>query len=381
MSAREIILIADDNEHVTDAMAMLLARRGRTTILCSDVESAELMLPRAPLTHVVTDVQFSGPFGYEGLRFLDRVHARLPECRVGLITGQPSETLRTTALAHGAHAVLAKPFTIEELEGFLGTSPGGGGDYEVVRVPSLDEILAGDHLQTAFQPIVEIAPAGNSVIAFEALARIRGGWPAGGPAQLFDYASRLGRLRDLNLASITHALAAAAMLPASASIFLNVDPIAFGPELARVVETAAARAGISLFRIVLEITERSDFPDHRITTLFHSLRAKGIRFALDDHGSAYSHLALIDELRPSFVKIGNTFGTNLEEDETHRRIVRHTVSLAREFGCQTILEGIESAETADAAVSLDVDLAQGYFYGRPDTVSHWSELTALQEAC
>jgi EAL domain-containing protein (putative c-di-GMP-specific phosphodiesterase class I) len=371
--SRETILIADDNESVTAALAMLLERKGRTTIVCADTESAELMLARAPITHVVTDVQFSGPFGYEGLHFLDRIRAKSPECRIALITGQPSDTLRTAAIEHGAVAMLAKPFTIADLEATLGTQTlHDDGDYEIIRVASLDEILTGDYLQTAFQPIVEMRAGVVEIVAFEALARIRGDWPAGGPAELFEYASRLGRLRELNLVSIARSLEAAATLPRSVSIFLNVDPLAFGPELAYVVEAAAAGAGIDLTRIVLEVTERSEFHETpRIVPLFHALRAKGIRFALDDHCSAYSHLALIDELRPSFVKISNTFGTNLEDDETHRRIVRHTVSLSHDFGCKTVLEGIESAETADAAARLGVDFAQGYHFGRPSPASHW----------
>jgi len=384
MSARETILIADDNESVTSALSVLLEREGRTTIVCSDVESAELMLGRAPITHLVTDVQFSGPFGYEGLHFVERVHARLPQCRIALITGQPSDTLRTTALKNGAMAMLSKPFTIDDLEAALGTNDSGEehGEYEIVRVASLDEILAGNYLQTAFQPIVEMTADGATVVAFEALTRIRGEWPAGGPAELFDYAGRLGRLRELNLASLTRALEAAAVLPASASLFFNVDPLAFGAELPRVIEGAAGRAGIALSRIVIEVTERSDFENAaRVVPLFHELRAKGIRFALDDHGSAYSHLSLIDELRPSFMKISNTFGTKLEEDETNRRIVGHMASLSHDFGWKTVLEGIESAETARAAARLGVDFAQGYHFGRPNAASHWCELPQLQEVC
>src|SRR6185436_14105166 len=70
MTGREHILVADDNATVTSALSVLLERPGRTTIVCSDVESAEIMLSRSPVTHVVTDVQFSGAFGYEGLHFL-----------------------------------------------------------------------------------------------------------------------------------------------------------------------------------------------------------------------------------------------------------------------------------------------------------------------
>jgi EAL domain-containing protein (putative c-di-GMP-specific phosphodiesterase class I)/ActR/RegA family two-component response regulator len=374
MNAREYILLADDNATVTSALSVLLERPGRTTIVCSDVESAEIMLSRSPVTHLVTDVQFSGAFGYEGLHFLGRVHSRLPLCRIVLITGQPSDALRTTAMQHGANALLSKPFDIDELEAVLESeSDASDGGYEVVQVPSLDDILARGALDMAFQPIVQMTDRGARFIAFEALARVRGDWPAGGPAQLFEYAERLGRLRELNLMALTRAIESAAGLPETASVFINLDPSAFGADLPGILDEASARSGVSLSRIVLEITERSAFTDpNAVVPLFSRLHERGIRFALDDHGSAYSHLSIIDQLRPSFVKISNTFGTKLEEDETHRLIVAHVASMARDFGCMTILEGIESPATAMAAAGLGIDYAQGYHFGRPQAAAHWS---------
>ena len=382
---REHILIADDNESVTTALALLLDRPGRTTIVCSDLESAEIMLGRAPVTALVTDVQFTGSFGFEGLHFINCVRKRYPHCRIVLMTGHPSDALRETAIAHGASALLAKPFEIADLEEVL-----SGGQtivsvpdqadtsaYETIHVASLDELLAGNDLATAFQPIVRM-PARDAIFAFEALTRVRGGWAGGGPAELFQYAQRLGRLRELNLKTLTNALECAAELPETASIFFNVDPTTFGPDLPNLLQRAAARGGIALNRIVLEITERCEFENPALVApVFRELREKGVRFALDDHGSAYSHLSLFDDVRPSFIKISNTFGTKLEEDDTRRRIVTHMSSLARDFGCLTILEGIESEETASVAAGFGVELAQGYHFGRPNFASHWAQ----QEVC
>ena len=65
MSPREHVLLIDDDRDVAEGLALLLERSGRTTIVCSDVESAEMVLSRYPVTHVVSDVQFSGSFGFE----------------------------------------------------------------------------------------------------------------------------------------------------------------------------------------------------------------------------------------------------------------------------------------------------------------------------
>lgn len=373
MSAREHVLLIDDDRSVADGLAMLLERDGRTTIVCSDIESAEIVLARFPITHVVSDVQFSGPFGFEGLHFLSRIREQRPGCRIILMTGHATEPLRTAAIGLGATSVLAKPFSYDDLEQALESPTTGTGEYELIRVPSIDDVLHGGMLGAAFQPIMRLGENGPQLFGFEALTRVNG-WPCGGPGELFEYAARRDRLADLNLASLERAVADGARLPGDALLFINVDPMAFdGGEVASALRTATSRAGIALSRIVLEITERSGFGDASAgLAAFDELRADGVRFALDDHGSAYSHLSLINVIRPSFIKISNSFGTGFETDETRGRIVRHVVGLAREFGCRTVLEGIECAATAHAAAELGIELAQGYHFGRPSAASHWA---------
>src|SRR5688572_18479630 len=116
---RQTILISDDDEAITDALSLTLERDGRTVILCSDVDAAEVALSQFPVTHVVTDVQFSGEFGFEGLHFLDRVRALSPHSRIVLMTGNATDALRRAAIEHGAAEVLAKPFRTVELEAAL----------------------------------------------------------------------------------------------------------------------------------------------------------------------------------------------------------------------------------------------------------------------
>lgn len=375
------ILIVDDDPTMISALALLLEREGRTIVTCSDVESAELTLARQPITHLVTDVQFSGPFGYEGLHFVSRVRSIRPGCRVILMTGFATDALRAEAVAHGASAVLSKPFSSRDLEAALGATAAGAGEpSRLMEVQSIDQILRNGTLDTMFQPIVRLGE-GEPTYGFEALARIRNDWPAGGAAELFTYASRRSRVGDLNLGAAACAIREALHLPDEATLFLNVDPAALElPEFAHGFRRAAAGAGIAPERLVIEITERSGFSDEeRAGEVFDELRAAGIRFALDDVGSAWSHLGLMSRIQPSFLKISSMFGTGAERDEAKRRIVRNVLSLARDFGCHTILEGIETRDTANAAVELGIELGQGYFFGYPQPAEHWAD--AFARAC
>lgn len=370
---RQTILLIDDDRHITDALSMALESPGRTLVVCSDVESAELALRRFPVTDVVTDVQFSGMFGFEGLHFLERIRAHSTVGRIVLMTGYASDMLRAAATGYGATAVLSKPFEIDALERAINPPPLSAEPFELIRVASIEEILSQRMLRTVFQPIVTTDAGRGEPFAFEALARVDGGWAGGGPAELFEYAARRSRAVELNRASTMTAIEAAAALPSESLIFINVDPPTFGdPRLVEDVIGTAQRAGISLERLVLEITERSSFTEGDVSTeTFSTLRERGVRFALDDHASAYSHLATISSIRPSFFKISQVFGTDFESDENKQRVVRNVVALAQDFGCATVLEGIESRATADAAAHLGIELAQGYFFSVPRDVSHW----------
>jgi EAL domain-containing protein (putative c-di-GMP-specific phosphodiesterase class I) len=132
--------------------------------------------------------------------------------------------------------------------------------------------------------------------------------------------------------------------------------------------TAAAEADVPLQRIVLEITEQAPLPDvQRVEALAAMMRGAGLRFAFDDLGLAYSHLRAIDAVRPSYLKISQHFGTGCESDAVKLKIVENIESLARSFSSEIVLEGIETAETAEFARNLGIRFGQGFFFSRPTT--------------
>ena len=115
----------------------------------------------------------------------------------------------------------------------------------------------------------------------------------------------------------------------------------------------ARAAGVGLDRLVLEITEQGSLINTpAVIKTLNDLRAQGIRFAFDDVGVAYSHLPLMDEVRPSFLKVSQHFGTGFEKDPTRTKIVMNLLSLATDFNCDLILEGIQDESTATMAAPI-----------------------------
>ncbi len=122
MAGQTNILILDDDEQITEALAMVLEADDRLIITCNDLESAQLIVENFPLSLIVSDVQINGAFGFEGLDFIADISAHHPESRIVLMTGAGSAGLREEAHRRGAFAFLEKPFDVASLESFIQAS-------------------------------------------------------------------------------------------------------------------------------------------------------------------------------------------------------------------------------------------------------------------
>jgi EAL domain-containing protein (putative c-di-GMP-specific phosphodiesterase class I) len=374
------VLLLDDDLMITEGLAAGLEREGRTVITCNDLEAAELVVEKFRPSHIVADIRLSGPFGCEGLDFIRFARRYAPDSRVILMSGDGSEALQLEASERGAVAFLRKPFEVRELDAILDLISSSdlsatSEDPRRIRMPLIDEVLESADLRPFFQPIVALDGT-TRTIGFESVARYRTDSPLRNPEMLFKYAMRKNRVADLEFVCVASTLDSVKQLPGSALIFVNVHPDVFanGWKLKERLQADAARNGVPLDRIVLEITEQASLPTSRqVFVAIDALRELGVRFAFDDVGVAYSHLPLIGKVRPSFLKISQHFGIGFESDPTKIKIIKNILSLAADFDCDVILEGIEDVATARAATELGIPFGQGFLFGRPADPSAYTE--------
>jgi EAL domain-containing protein (putative c-di-GMP-specific phosphodiesterase class I)/ActR/RegA family two-component response regulator len=369
------VLLLDDDVMVTEGLAAGLEREGRTLVTCNDLETAEIIVERFRPTHVVADVRLSGQFGCEGLNFLPYIRNFAPETRVILMSGDGSDALQLEASERGAVAFFHKPFDLDALDATLdmmhstAIAPAYQGS-RTIRVPDLDSILADPGLRPHFQPIVSLADPTAS-LGFESLARFTSDSPLRSPEVLFQYASKKRRTIDLETRCLASTALLCEVLPETSLVFINIHPEAFasGPRLLDAFDVAR-KAGLTPERIVIEITEQAALASTpAVLSTIDELRRRGMQFAFDDVGMAYSHLPMIERVRPSYLKISQEFGVGFEKNATRTKIVRSIVALARDFGCEVILEGIEDQSTADAAHAIGIEYGQGFFFARPAEAS------------
>ena len=99
-----------------------------------------------------------------------------------------------------------------------------------------------------------------------------------------------------------------------------------------------------------------------------SMSGLGCRLALDDFGTGYGTFTELRHLDLYALKIDQSFVRDMLKDPDAERVVNTIVAVARVYGLTTIAEGIESQEVLERLSDMGVDLAQGYFFGRPAPV-------------
>lgn len=122
-------------------------------------------------------------------------------------------------------------------------------------------------------------------------------------------------------------------------------------------------------RLWVEITETAAIGDlDAARELSERLTAMNVGLALDDFGTGFSTFTYLRELPVDHLKIDRSFVRDLARSEQDQRVVRSIVSIAREFGHETVAEGVEDQASLGLLASLGVDYAQGYHLGRPAPV-------------
>ncbi|HXI14707.1 MAG TPA: EAL domain-containing response regulator [Thermoanaerobaculia bacterium] len=377
MTMPETLLILDDQPEVTELLARTLASPGRTIITAHDCEAASLILERVPVALLISDVHFSTRFAFEGLSLIDEVRKSSPATRILMISADSSEGLSREAERRGAVGLMEKPFDVPLLKQAVASLVEGchrnGEASSVIRVPLLERLILERRILPHFQPIVDLSIPEARAYGFESLARPQvEGVPFFDCDFLFKYAERKQMIVALDLLCLQQALWWGAPLARAGKLFINIHPqlLSGCAELSSVVLGCARKSDIPLGNIVLEITEQGRLAETAGSlACIETLRDAGVQFALDDVGMSYSHLDLMDWIKPSYLKISQHFGTRFELDSSKGKIVRNIVSLATEFDCEVILEGIEEVTTSGAATRAGARFGQGFYYARPQTAA------------
>lgn len=222
-------------------------------------------------------------------------------------------------------------------------------------------------IDSHFQPIYSLAH--GRVVGWEAL--MRGIDPAGRSAMppAILALPRDDRERS-RLDCLSRAVHVDNFLGAGATegwLLLNVQPETFlqGPWEGTFFEDLFASRKFPHHRVVLEVLEDAIRDRDRIDDAVEFYREHGCLVAIDDFGAGHSNFDRVWSMRPDLVKLDRQMLLRASQEPRIRRVMPSMVSMLHEAGALVLMEGVETEEQALIALDADVDLAQGYLFGRP----------------
>ena len=248
---------------------------------------------------------------------------------------------------------------------------------------ALHRALERDELRVFYQPVVDLAS--GTVTGVEALVR----WehPQHGlvpPASFVPLAEDTGLIVPIGAWVLDQATAQVARWRERAwgrGLTVNVNLSARQlrqPDLIPALMSALLESGTDPSLLCLELTETTFMEDARShREVLDAIQGLGVGLAIDDFGTGYSSLTYLKRLPVSVLKIDQVFVGGLGRHASDTAIVKSVIDLAHALGLVVVAEGVEDGDQVAHLRRLGCDLAQGYYFARPQAAE---DLEAQLEA-
>ncbi len=151
------------------------------------------------------------------------------------------------------------------------------------------------------------------------------------------------------------------------SISVNVSPIHFtNGDLVNEISDIVTAYNIPPHLIELEITESTFVEDkENVIEIIDKLHQLGFKIAMDDFGSGYSSLNMLNVLPVDVLKVDKDFLNNTSDDAKGKIVIRNIIKMAKELNMTVITEGVENREQLEFLSETECDKIQGYYYSKP----------------
>jgi EAL domain-containing protein (putative c-di-GMP-specific phosphodiesterase class I) len=244
--------------------------------------------------------------------------------------------------------------------------------------------LTEDRFVLYFQPIMDIKA--NRISHYEVLLRMcddQGNIIA--PAQFIDTVERIGMIHEVDRLVVKKAIACMAELRdlgQDVMLAVNLSGRAFNdPQLLSHVRHELKQSQVDSSKLIFEITETaavSDFAEAK--SLMLAIKELGCKFALDDFGIGFSSFYYLKQLPVDYLKIDGSFIRHLAESFDDQIIVQAMSQVAAGFGKKTVAEFVETEVSLGLLRQYNIDYAQGYLIGKPQSAEDSFHLTHSNHA-
>ena len=246
----------------------------------------------------------------------------------------------------------------------------------------VEQALANRKFTLVYQPVV--SSNNGAVHHYEALVRMVG---EDGqllmPSEFIDVAETSGLISQIDFQVVELAcqeLARWRRQKLDVTLGLNLSAQTLdAPGFVGFVTQQIERHQVRPTQLNFEITERSAVANMEgAQRLMRDMQDLGCTFALDDFGVGFSSWLYLKQLPLNYIKLDGSLVRQMVSQWQDQAFVKAINEMSQALGLRTIAECVEDQATLELLRSLEVDLVQGYFIGKPaprlinEVPSSWS---------
>lgn len=136
------------------------------------------------------------------------------------------------------------------------------------------------------------------------------------------------------------------------------------------------RYDVSPGLIEFELTETILFEDPQgIKCYIDEMHASGFQCSLDDFGTGFSALGLLNDLDVDAIKLDQSFFRGKNDTRRGRYIVEGILRLAAQLHIRTVAEGIDELRQVEYLRQAACDMIQGFYFFKPMPVEKFEAVT------
>ncbi|MCD8396285.1 MAG: EAL domain-containing protein [Lachnospiraceae bacterium] len=137
--------------------------------------------------------------------------------------------------------------------------------------------------------------------------------------------------------------------------------------------------GIARRRLHLEVTESviTENPMQIVKTV-RELRKKGFIIEMDDFGSGYSSLNMLNRMPMDILKLDMQFIRSEMAKPEKQGILKYIIGMAHWLNLEVVAEGVETRRQMERLRDLDCDYVQGYYMAKPMPPEEFEKLLQNQ---
>ena len=155
----------------------------------------------------------------------------------------------------------------------------------------------------------------------------------------------------------------------------------YNVNLADILKGLAETYNLEPSRIHLEVTESAYTEDPKqIIETMGCLRDLGFMVEMDDFGSGYSSLNMLNQLPLDVLKLDMKFIQSEMAKPAEQGILRFIMDLAHWMNLYVVAEGVESREQLERLGELGCDYVQGYYLAKPMPSAAFEQLLQQLDA-